>query len=87
DGKLHRIDVVSGTLDGSISLTEPYSMDGHWNDPRPRIAVAGDRIVVTDPLNGMLHLIDAATFTKADEIPVEGKPFNIVAVGGSGETH
>lgn len=87
DGKLHRIDVVSGALDGSIALTEPYSMDGHWNDPRPRIAVAGDRIVVTDPLRGMLHLIDATTFTKADEIAVEGKPFNIVAVGGSGEAH
>lgn len=87
DGKLHRIDVVSGALDGSIALTGPYSMDGYWNDPRPRIAVAGDRIVVTDPLKGTLHLIDAATFTKTDEIAVEGKPFNIVAVGGSGEAH
>ncbi|BCH26421.1 zinc metallochaperone AztD [Mesorhizobium sp. L-8-3] len=87
DGKLHRIDVISGALDGSIALTEPYSMDGHWNDPRPRIAVAGDRIAVTDPLKGLLHLVDAATFAKAAEIAVEGKPFNIVAVGGSGEAH
>lgn len=87
DGKLHRIDVISGAIVGSLALTEPYSMDGHWNDPRPRVTVAGDRIVVTDPLKGILHMIDAATFTKASEITVEGKPFNIVAVGGSGETH
>lgn len=87
DGQLHRIDIVAGKVVDSVRLTDPYSMDGHWNDPRPRIAVAGDRVVVTDPLAGKLHLIDAASFAKAGEIAVEGKPFNIVAVGGSGKVH
>jgi len=87
DGQLHQVDVVAGAISKSIKLTEPYSMDGHWNDPRPRIAVAGDKIVVTDPLAGKLRLVDAATFSAAGEIAVEGKPFNIVAVGGSGQTH
>lgn len=87
DGQLHQLDVVAGTLARSIKLTEPYSMDGHWSDPRPRIAVAGDRIVVTDPLKGMLRLVDAAGFAKTGDIPVHGRPFNIVAVGGSGEVH
>jgi zinc transport system substrate-binding protein len=27
----------------SLKLTDPYSMDGHWSDPRPRIAVAGEQ--------------------------------------------
>jgi len=87
DGQLHRIDVVAGKIDGSLKLTEPYSMDGHWSDPRPRIAVAGNRIVVSDPLKSALHVVDAESFTKGDDIPLEGKPFNLVAVGGSGETH
>lgn len=87
DGQLHRIDVVAGKIDASLKLTEPYSMDGHWSDPRPRIAVAGSRIVVSDPLKGVLHVVDAESFTKGDDIPLEGKPFNLVAVGGSGETH
>lgn len=87
DGQLHRIDVVAGKVDASLKLTEPYSMDGHWSDPRPRIAVAGDRIVVSDPLKGVLHTVDATTFTPAEEISVGGKPFNLVAVGGSGEAH
>lgn len=87
DGQLHRVDVVAGTIDAPTKLTEPYSMDGHWNDPRPRIAVAGDRIVVTDPLAGKLRLVDAETLAEVGEIAVEGKPFNIVAVGGSGRTH
>lgn len=55
--------------------------------PRPRIAVTGEKVVVTDPLNGKLHLVDAASFAIAGAIPVEGKPCNIVSVGGSGRLH
>ena len=87
DGQLHQVDVVAGTVAKSLKLTEPYSMDGHWSDPRPRVAVAGDRIAVTDPLKGVIHLVDAESFTQASEITVPGKPFNIVSVGGSGQTH
>lgn len=87
DGQLHRLDIVKGEIVQSLGVTDPYSMDGHWSDPRPRVAVAGERIVVTDPLRGRLHLIDAESFAKAGEIAVEGRPFNIVAVGGSGKTH
>ncbi len=87
DGKLHRLNVLSGRISDSIDLTQPYSMDGHWNAPRPRIAVGGDAIYITDPLSSRIHVVDAESFAKAREIPVEGKPFNIVAVAGSGETH
>jgi len=87
DGQLHQLDVVAGRIAVSLKLTDPYSMDGHWSDPRPRIAVAGDHIVVTDPLEGKLHLVDAASFAKDGEIAVPGKPYNIVSVGGSGRTH
>lgn len=87
DGRLNQLDIVAGKIVNSLGLTGPYSMDGHWNDPRPRIAVAGERIVVSDPLQGKLHLVDAESFAAAGEIGVEGKPYNIVAVGGSGRTY
>ncbi|WP_292898724.1 zinc metallochaperone AztD [Nitratireductor sp.] len=87
DGKLNRINVLSGKIDQSLELTAPYSMDGHWSDPRPRIAVTHDEIMVTDPLKSVVHAIDAASFEKARDIAVEGMPYNIVAVGGSGESH
>lgn len=87
DGRLHQLDVLAGKLGTSVQLTDPYSMDGHWNDPRPRIAVTADAIVVTDPLQGKLHMVDPVSFEKTGEIAPGGKPFNIVAVGGSGETH
>lgn len=87
DGKLNRINVLSGKIDQSLELTAPYSMDGHWSDPRPRIAVTHDEIVITDPLKSVVHAVDAASFEKARDIAVEGMPYNIVAVGGSGESH
>lgn len=87
DGKLNRLDVVNGTIDASISVTEPYSMDGEWSLPRPRIAVAGGEIAVTDPLKGQLHLVDAKAFAVSRTVELGGMPYNIVALGGSGETH
>lgn len=87
DGKLHQLNVISGRLGKSIALTEPYSMDGDWALPRPRIAVAGGEIAVTDPLKGLVHVVDAESFELSRDIAVAGLPYNIVAVGGSGVSH
>jgi hypothetical protein len=87
DGKLHLLDVVDGSIKRSLPVTEPYSKDGHWRDPRPRLAVAGDHIAVTDPRRGMVRMVDVETFKQDRTIDVEGQPFTIVAVGGSGAVH
>lgn len=87
DGFLRQLDVVSGELVQSVKVTEPYSMDGEWSLPRPRIAVAGDQVAVTDPLKRVVHLVDVASFAVTGEIAVEGAPYTIVAVGGSGSQH
>lgn len=87
DGKLNQLDVLSGEIVQSVTVTEPYSMDGEWSLPRPRIAVAGDVVAVTDPNEGKVHLIDIASFEETGALTVEGAPFNIVAIGGSGSVH
>ncbi|MBJ3784829.1 zinc metallochaperone AztD [Devosia sediminis] len=87
DGQLRQLDVVAGEFTQAVTVTEPYSMDGEWSLPRPRIAVAGDVIAVTDPNEGKVHLIDAESFTITGDIAVEGLPYTIVAVGGSGTVH
>ncbi|XWN33597.1 MAG: hypothetical protein ROR55_11305 [Devosia sp.] len=87
DGKLHALDVLSGELVRSAQVTEPYSKDGHWRDPRPRLAVMGDMIAVTDPREEVVRFLDVETFDEVRTIQVEGLPFNIVAVGGSGLSH
>ena len=87
DGKLHALDVLRAELVRSVQVTEPYSKDGHWRDPRPRLAVMGDTIAVTDPRESLVRLLDAGTFEKERSIAVEGLPFNIVAIGGSGLQH
>ncbi len=87
DGQLRQLDVVKGEITQSVQVTEPYSMDGEWSLPRPRVAVAGDVIAVTDPNEGKVHLVDATSFEVTRDLDVEGLPFNIVAVGGTGSVH
>lgn len=87
DGQLHALDVLSGEIIRSARITDPYSKDGHWRDPRPRLAVMGDVIAVTDPKQQLVRLLDAESFDQKSTIEVDGLPFNIVAVGGSGMRH
>lgn len=87
DGQLRQLDVIKGEIVNSVKVTEPYSMDGEWSLPRPRLAVAGDKVAVTDPLEGKVHLVDAENLTLSGEIAVEGAPFSMVAIGGSGSVH
>ncbi|WP_239521125.1 metallochaperone AztD [Pseudooceanicola aestuarii] len=87
DGTLHRLNMLSAEIEASARITQPYSMDGHWRDPRPRLAVAGDRIALTDPLQSLVRLVDPASLEETATIPVEGLPYNILAIGGSGLTH
>jgi len=87
DGDLHVLDVIRGEIIRKGKVTEPYSKDGHWRDPRPRLAVADGKVVITDPRHALVRLVDPATVTETGTIPVEGQPFAIVAVGGSGASH
>jgi hypothetical protein len=87
DGKLHLLDVVKGEIIRSETVTEPYSKDGHWRDPRPRLAVAGDSIAITDPRHSLVRLVGVDSLKETRTIPVAGQPFTLVAVGGSGAEH
>lgn len=87
DGSLHRVDLLKAEIVASAKVVAPYSMDGHWNDPRPRLAMAGDEIVVSDPNAGVVRRISTADLTEVGVIAVEGKPYNLTIVGGSGVKH
>jgi YVTN family beta-propeller protein len=87
DGDLHVLDVIKGEIVNKAKVTEPYSKDGHWRDPRPRLAVADGQIAITDPHHSLVRIIDAETLKETRTISVEGQPFSIVAVGGSGASH
>jgi len=84
DGTLHRLNMAMAEIEQSTRVTWPCSMDGEWTDPRPRLSLASDQILVTDPLAGRVPVVGAAALTMTSEIPVEGMPYNIVAVGSSG---
>ncbi|SFQ67565.1 zinc transport system substrate-binding protein [Roseivivax halotolerans] len=87
DGTLHRLNILSRERTSQSSVTAPYSMDGHWRDPRPRLAVAGDEIVLTDPKESLVRVIDSESLEELRSIEVDGTPYNVLAIGGSGLVH
>ncbi len=87
DGSLHRVDLLTAELTASAKATEPYSMEGHWNDPRPRLAMAGAEILVTDPRAGLVRRLSAETLQEIGTVAVEGLPYNLTVVTGSGLVH
>jgi hypothetical protein len=87
DGDLHVLDVIKGEFVGKAKVTEPYSKDGYWRDPRPRLAVADGQIAITDPRQSLVRVIDAKSLKQTRTIQIDGQPFAIVAVGGSGASH
>ncbi|MBL4918473.1 metallochaperone AztD [Szabonella alba] len=87
DGTLHRIDLLAARITQSAPVTQPYSMEGHWNDPRPRLAMAGDEILLTDPAAGLLRRISTETLAETGRIGIGGTPYNLTVAGGSGLNH
>ncbi|PVB60437.1 hypothetical protein DCO57_17200 [Labrenzia sp. 011] len=87
DGTLHQVDVLAARLSNSAKVTQSYSKDGHWNDPRPRLAVAGNEIIMSDPLAGVVRRISKETLEEIAAIEVDGIPYNIAVAGGSGLVH
>lgn len=87
DGDLHVLDVFEGKLTGKARVTEPYSKDGHWRDPRPRLAVVDGQVAITDPRHALVRIVDPESLKEVRTIAVDGQPYSIVAVGGSGAAH
>ncbi|MNV09311.1 hypothetical protein D3C71_998000 [compost metagenome] len=87
DGDLHVLDVLEGAITRKAKVTEPYSKDGHWRDPRPRLAVADGQVAISDPRHSLIRVVDGESLKETRTVTVEGQPYSIVAVGGSGASH
>jgi hypothetical protein len=85
DGRLLRIDTVNGRISDEARATGRYSMES--GVLRPRIAVVGPFVVVTDPAAGEVSVRDAETLAEIRRLKLGGAPFDVVAVGGSGTRH
>lgn len=87
DGKLNKIDALAGSINASVQVTDPVDMDAPWHSARPNFTFAGDNIALVDPFKSVLLLISKDRLSVESEIAVEGKPYQIVAVGGELSDH
>ncbi len=87
EGQLRRINALTGKLELSLAVTEPYSMEGGFQVARPRISASGGMVVVTDPSKGKIHIIDGAAMKLLKTVDVSGAPFDVAVVGAADADH
>ena len=87
DGQLRRINTLTGALEQSLSVTQPYSMEGGFQVARPRISASGGQVVVTDPARGKIHIIDGKAMKLLKTVDVVGAPFDVAVVGAADSDH
>jgi hypothetical protein len=87
DGTLHRVNTLLARIEASAPAVRRYSLEGGAAVPRPRLAVAGGRVLVSDPAAGRLLVMDAATLAPQRSLALGGAPFDVLAIAAAGETH
>jgi hypothetical protein len=87
DGRLHKLNALTGRLETGLAVTAAYSLDGGGAVPRPRLSASGGLLVVTDPAAGKVHIIDGGKMSLVRSIDVPGTPFDVVVVGAPDHQH
>lgn len=81
DGRLHVIDPATGEVSASHEAIEAWEGPEEWQDPHPAIAVAGDRVYVTDSMNSEIVALDAASGAEIARADLPEIPNEIAVVG------
>jgi hypothetical protein len=87
EGQLRRINALTGKLEQSLPVTEPYSMEGGFQVARPRVSASGGMVVVTDPARSKIHIIDGEAMKILKTVDVPGAPFDVAVVGAPDADH
>jgi hypothetical protein len=85
DGRLHRLNALTGKLEDSVAVTERYAMEGAI--ARPRVSASGGMVVVTDPARAKAHVVDGESLRLIRSIDVPGAPFDVAVVGARAGAH
>ena len=84
DGRMLRFSALTGQVLGEAAgVTDAYSMER--GVVRPMMAVAGDRIAVSDPAAGQVVLLDAETLEIMDRLDVGGEPRSLLLLAAEAE--
>jgi hypothetical protein len=84
DGRLVRFSALTGRILGEAAgVTGAYAMER--GVIRPRVAVAGHRVAVSDPAAGQVVMLDADTLEILDRIDLGGAPQSLLLLAAEAE--
>jgi ABC-type Zn uptake system ZnuABC Zn-binding protein ZnuA len=79
DGKIHRIDAMTGTIEASLEVVTPFVF--RTRVPRPGLAVAHQMAYVTDPASGEVVEVNLEEMTISRRFVTDGKPVRLAVIG------
>jgi hypothetical protein len=82
DGALHVLDPVTGQLERSAPVVEPWTEPDDWQQPRPSLRVLDGMAYVTDPAQRRLHVVDPATGEIWKSVELTVAPNELTGVTG-----
>ena len=84
DGRMVRFSALTGQILGEApGVTDAYAMER--GIVRPMMAVAGDRVAVSDPATGQVVMLDAETLEIVDRIDVGGQPRSLLLLAAEAD--
>ena len=86
DGNLHVVDLATGKV-RTVKATKAWTKPKEFLDPRPQLALVGDRAWVTDPMSKQIIVVDLTTGKKVTSAEVDGQPDQIVVANAGAEEH
>lgn len=84
DGRLVRFSALTGRILGEAAeVTEAYEMERGVT--RPKMAVAGHRVAVSDPAAGQVVMVDTDTLEVVDRVDLGGAPQSLLLLTAEAE--
>ncbi|BDH57768.1 hypothetical protein [Tsukamurella sp. PLM1] len=84
---LRTLDPNTGAIVRELKVTEPWTEDANWQEPRPAVFTMGSTAYVTDPAAKAIVAIDVPTGKELRRGTLEHAPDEVSGVPGVSAAH
>ncbi len=82
DGKLHQVDVKTGTVERTLPVVKAWKEKSDWQKPGPNLFVQGETAWVTEPATQKVHRIDLEQWNVEKSAQLAHVPNELSGVSG-----
>jgi hypothetical protein len=81
DGNLHIVDAATGAVESSGAVVDAFTLPEEWGDPRPAFTTIEGHALVSEPTQGVVHIVHLDGLEVEGSYEVGGTPVGLAAFG------